>query len=113
MPRLPPVSSIVRRGPLWAEVTMGSFYRSGVKPRLRPGLTRRVAAKFDTVVQAERTVMPELEPERGDAPAAPARWARHLADQVLRGNLGDRLFEGEAALQGLRLFRGPGADLGL
>src|SRR5579863_642391 len=77
MPRLPPVSSIVRRGPLWAEVAMESFYRSGVKPRLRPGLTRRGAAKFDTVVQAERTVMPKLELERGDAPAAPAGRAWH------------------------------------
>jgi hypothetical protein len=55
-------------------------------------------------VEAEWTVMPELEPERSDAPAAPAGRTWHLADQVLRGNLGDRLFEGETAFQRLRLL---------
>src|SRR3569832_2067597 len=90
-----------------------SICRSRVKPRLRPGLTWRVAAEFDAVVQTERTVMPELEPERADAPAAPAGRTRHRADQMLRGNLGDRLFEGETAFQRLRLFRCPCADLRL
>src|ERR1700674_196708 len=34
---------------------------SGIEPNLGPWLTRRRAAKFDAVVQAERSVMPEFE----------------------------------------------------
>ena len=84
-----------------------------VEPRLGPGLFGRVAAKFDAVVQAERAIMPEFEPQRRNPPAAPARRPRHVADQVFGRDLGDRLFERKTALQGLRLLAGPGAELGL
>src|SRR5215472_8808253 len=87
--------------------------RSWIQPRLAPRSPSRVAAKFDAVVQAERTVVPELEAQRRDAPAAPARRPRHLADHVLGRDQRDRLLEGKAALQRLRLFRSPGADLRL
>src|ERR1700759_2246122 len=86
---------------------------SGIKPRLGPVALRRLAVELDAVVQAERTVVPELETHRRDAPAAPARWARHLTDHVPGGDLGDRLLEGKAALQRLRLLARPGADLRL
>src|SRR5450631_3596338 len=84
-----------------------------VKPRLRPWLVRASTAEFDAVVQAERAVMPELHAGRRKAPAAPARRTRHLADNVFGGDFCDRLFEGKAAFQGLRLLAGPGPDLGL
>src|SRR5689334_25348021 len=84
-----------------------------IHPHLLPRAVRYVAAEFDAVVQAERAVVPELDAQRRDAPAAPARRARHLAKEVLRGDLGDRLLEREAALQRLRLLAGPGAELGL
>src|SRR5438045_3103710 len=86
---------------------------SRIEPHLAPGLMRGVAAEFDAVVQAERPVVPELEPQRIDPPAAPARWPRHLADDVLGRHQRDRLLKGKAALQRLRLLAGPGADLGL
>src|ERR1700742_5191312 len=86
---------------------------SGIKPRFGPGLIRARAAKFDAVVQAERAVVPEFEAGRLDAPSAPAWRPRHLADDVFGGDFGDRLLEGKPALQRLRLFAGPGADLGL
>src|SRR5580698_10845937 len=129
MPRLAPVSSRVRRGVLADEVGInGSLVLRHARPcaghpRLRnwlwveprpgPWLIRRGAAEFDAVVQAERAVVPEFDPQRDDAPAAPARRARHLADDVPGGDLGDRLLEGKAAFQRLRLLAGPGADLGL
>src|SRR3954454_6063530 len=85
----------------------------GIHPRLGPFLAGRVTAKFDAVVQAEWAVVPELDTRRRDPPAAPARRTRHLADDVLGGDLGDRLLEGEAALELLRLLARPGADLRL
>ena len=39
----------------------GQDDRSGIEPHLAPGLRRRIATEFDTVVQAERAVVPELE----------------------------------------------------
>src|SRR6266702_966698 len=84
-----------------------------VHPRLGPWLAGRVTAKFDAVVEAEWAVVPELDARGRDAPAAPARRPRHLADNVFGRDLGDRLLEGEAALQLLRLLARPGADLGL
>src|SRR5215211_6110317 len=86
---------------------------SGIKPHLAPGLRRRVAAEFDAVVQAERAVMPEFETRGVNAPAAPPRRARHVADHVFGGDQRNRLLEGKAALQRLRLLAGPGADLRL
>jgi len=71
------------------------------------------AAVDDAVMQAERSVMPEFELRRGDPPAAPARRPRHLANDVLGGDGRDRLFEGKAAFQRLRLLGGPGPDLRL
>src|SRR3982750_349451 len=94
MPRLAPVRSSVRRGPLLLEIGMGSSdFQSGIKPRLGPGLIRAVAAEFDAVVQPERAVVPEFELRRRDAPTAPPRRARHLADNILGRNLSDRLLE--------------------
>src|SRR6185437_14531689 len=72
---------------------------SRVQPRLGPRRLRRVTRKFDAVVQAEGTVVPELEVTGGNAPAAPARRARHLADHVLRRDFRNGLLEGEAAFQ--------------
>src|SRR4051794_22269373 len=86
---------------------------SWIEPRLGPGTAGRLAAEFDTVVQPERAVVPELELGRRDAPAAPAGRTGHLADHVLCRNQRDRLLERKAAFQGLRLLTGPGADLGL
>ena len=65
------------------------------------------------LVQAERAVVPEFETLRRDAPAAPALRARHFADHIFGGDLGDGLLEGKAALQRLRLLACPGADLRL
>src|SRR2546430_6927970 len=84
-----------------------------MEPPLRPRTVRRIAAEFDAVVQAERAVGPEFETLWLDAPAAPPLRARHFADHVFGGDLGDRLLEGKAALQRLRLLAGPGADLRL
>src|SRR3954452_7274063 len=84
-----------------------------IKSRLYPRARRSIAAEFDAVVQAERAVVPEFELRRRDAPAAPARRPRHLADDVLGGDQSDRLLECKAALQRLRLLAGPSADLGL
>src|SRR5439155_26586980 len=77
---------------------------SGIEPPLGPRLGRRVAAEFDTVVQAERAVVPELETLGVNAPAAPAGRARHFADDVPGGDQRDRLLEGKAAFQRLRLL---------
>src|SRR5436190_23031227 len=85
----------------------------GIKPRLGPGLIRAVAAEFDAVVQPERAVVPEFELRRRDAPTAPARRARHLANNILGGERSDRLFECKTAFQRLRLLACPGADLRL
>src|SRR3954469_457217 len=86
---------------------------SGIESHLGPRLERWIAAEFDAVVQAERTVVPEFEADRLNAPAAPAFRARHRADDVLGGDQRDRLLEGKPAFQRLRLLAGPGADLGL
>src|SRR6266404_6255885 len=79
---------------------------SGVEPHFTPAFGRSIAAKFDAVVQAERSVMPELEAARRDAPAAPPGRARHVADHMLGGDQRDRLFEREPAFQRLRLLAG-------
>src|SRR6188474_309052 len=107
MPRLAPVRSSVRRGVL-AVVTMSVFQvrASRIQPHFAPGLVGPLAAEFDAVVQAERAVVPELEALRRDAPAAPARRPRHLADDVFGGDQRDRLLEGKPALQRLRLLAG-------
>src|ERR1043165_768590 len=84
-----------------------------IEPRLQPWSVGSVAAEFDAVVQPERAVVPELELRGMDAPAAPAGRAWHLADDVFGRDHGNRLLEGKAAFQRLRLFAGPGADLGL
>src|SRR5436189_1906648 len=84
-----------------------------IEPHLAPGLAGGVATEFDAVVQAERAVVPELEAQRIDPPATPASRPRHLADHVFGRYLCNRLLEGKAALQRLRLLAGPGADLGL
>src|SRR6202022_1334179 len=47
------------------------------------------------------------------APASPGRRSRHFADNVLGGDLCDRLLERKTALERLRLLAGPGAVLGL
>src|SRR6185437_13816223 len=79
----------------------------------RPWLIRRRAAEFDTVMQSERTIVPELEPLRRDAPAAQTRRTGDFADDVPCREFGDCLLEGEPAFQRLRLLARPGADLGL
>src|SRR5882757_4999045 len=89
------------------------FSNLRIKPRLGPGLIRRLAAEFDTVVQAERAVVPEFETRWLNAPATPARRPRHLADNMFGRDQSDRLLEGKAAFQRLRLLAGPGADLRL
>ena len=71
-----------------------------VQSHLAPGLRRRIATEFDTVVQAERAVVPELETAGLNAPAAPARRARHLADDVFCGVFGNLLLEGETVSSG-------------
>src|SRR5579863_2793661 len=124
MPRLAPVRSNVLRGALWDEVAInwfsvcvipGGIWISGstlarragmtsgsrVQPRFRPGLIRPIAAEFDAIVQTERAVVPEFEPQRRNAPAAPAGRARHLADHVLCGDLANGLLEGKAAFERL------------
>src|SRR4029077_5272227 len=114
MPRLAPVRSSVRRGALVDDgIELFQAWASGVHPHLAPGLARRVAAEFHAVVQAERAVVPEFHAQRRDAPAAPARRPRHLADHMLGGDQRNRLLEGKAALQRLRLLARPGADLRL
>src|SRR5581483_7253770 len=70
-----------------------------IKARLRAGVVGAVAAEFDAIVQAVGAVVPEFEPQRRDAPAAPARRARHLADQILGGDLGDGLLKRKPAFQ--------------
>ena len=64
MPRLAPVRSSVRRGAL-LDGCMDYFQASGIQPHFSPGLDfpldRRVAAEFDTVVQTEWAVVPELD----------------------------------------------------
>src|SRR5882757_3863486 len=89
------------------------FQILGIKPRLGPRLIRRIAAEFDAVVQAERAVVPEFETRWLNAPAAPARRPRHLADDVFGRDFCNCLLEGKAAFQRLRLLAGPGADLRL
>src|SRR5713101_2278078 len=95
MPRLAPVRSSVRRGAL-VEVGIELFQVSisGIEPDLGPALCRCrcIAAEFDAVVQAERTVVPELEAGRRDAPAAPPGRTRHFADHMPGGDQRDRLF---------------------
>src|SRR5215217_4202683 len=80
---------------------------SGIEPHLRPRAVRRVAAEFDAVVQAERTVVPKFETRGVNAPAAPPLRTRHFADHVFGGDQRDRLLEGKPALQRLRLLAGP------
>src|SRR5215467_6405121 len=84
-----------------------------IHPHFGPRAAGHVAAEFDAVVQAEGAVMPELDPRRRDPPSAPTGRARHFADHVLGRDQSDRLFEGKAAFERLRLLRGPGADLRL
>src|SRR5712692_989936 len=106
MPRLAPVRSSVRRGVL-EELAIDVFQAlkaSGIEPRLGPWLIRPGTAEFDTVVEAEGAVVPELELRRRNAPAAPPLRARYLADHVFGRDQSDRLLEGEAALQRLRLL---------
>src|SRR5437879_3028163 len=87
----------IRRG--WPGTSPAMTAKSlRIKPRLKPWLIRRRAAEFDAVVQAERAVMPEFELQRCDAPAAPARRARHFADDVSGRDGRDGLFERETAL---------------
>ena len=90
MPRLAPVSSSVRRGAFWSDerhrtILLGRVVMAvqGYSRVLVQGSCRRFAAEFDAVVQAERAVVPEFEALRRDAPAAPARRPRHLADEML------------------------------
>src|SRR5436309_2426281 len=84
-----------------------------IKPRLGPRLVERGTAELDAIMKPERTVVPKLELEGRDAPAAPAGRTRHLADHVFGGNDRDCLLEGEPAFQRLRLLAGPSPDLRL
>src|ERR1700738_3096847 len=86
---------------------------SRIKPRFGPGLIRRLAAEFNAIVQSKGPIVPEFETYWCDPPPAPPRRPRHLADEVIGGDLGNRLLERESAFQRLRLLAGPGADLGL
>src|SRR5688572_1867581 len=61
-------------------------------------------------MQAERTVMPELDRFRLDAETGPIRRARNLADCMTGGEHGDRRLELEAPLHRARLLRGPCTD---
>src|ERR1700682_1988329 len=107
MPRLAPVRSSVRRGALDEDDINGSLVLrvmpghvpgihvfgpirssamtvsvSGIEPDFAPGLRRRIAAEFDAVVQAERTVVPEFEAGRRNAPAAPPGRAPPFANHI-------------------------------
>src|SRR3954447_1802681 len=82
--------------------------RLRIQPRLLPALA--ASRELDPVVKPEGPVLPELERDRNNAEAGPVGRARHLADRVLRGIEGYRLFEGEAALERARLLARPGAD---
>src|SRR5438045_5945413 len=84
---------------------------SGIEPRLAPGLARPVAPELDAVVQAERTVVPELDRGRDQAEATPVRRAWNAPDEVFCRVDRDRLFEGEPALEWRRLAARPGPDL--
>src|SRR5215471_7347245 len=85
---------------------------SRIKPRLGPRAARSVAPKLDAVVQAEWTVVPELDCVRHHPIAAPEGRPRNRADDVFRGVAGDRLFEGKPAFERRRLAARPGTDLG-
>src|SRR5437588_5087810 len=108
MPRLAPVSSRVRRG--WLELEFG-IKLSRVHAHFDPRLAQRRAAEFDSIVQTERTVVPELHRDRHDAVAGPVWRARHGAERVFRGVERDRFLEGEPTFQRARLLARPGADL--
>src|SRR4051794_2252071 len=116
MPRLAPVSSITRRP--WFDCGTRRLPCDG--PGGRPALKSRVEARRgpafaragedQPVMQAERPILPELDGDRCDTVAGPVGRAGHLADGVLRRVEGDRLLEGEAALERARLLARPGAD---
>src|SRR6185437_13166842 len=84
---------------------------SRIKPRLVPGCAETVAPEHNTVVQAERALLPELDRDRHDPVAGPIGRTRDFADGIFRRIDGDRLFEGEAALQRRGLLARPGPDL--
>src|SRR5882672_618354 len=84
---------------------------SGIEGPCRPGLAWRGAAVFQPVVQAERSILPELDQQRLYAIARPVRRPRHLADNMLGGDLRHALLQRKAALERPRLVRRPGADL--
>src|SRR4029450_783187 len=79
---------------------------SGIERAGRPRRVGRGPAILQPVVQAERTVLPELDAHGFQAEARPMRRPRHLADDVPRRILGDALFQGEPAFQRPRLVRG-------
>src|SRR4051812_78013 len=82
---------------------------SGIQFLGRPPVP--VAAVDEPVVQAERAVLPELDPLRCQAEARPVGRPRHRADGVTGGELGDPPLQLKAGGQWPRLLRGPGADL--
>src|SRR6185503_4156785 len=85
--------------------------RSGIQPRLAPRPTRPLAAELDALMQPEWAVFPELDTHWNHSKPRPVRRPGHGADGELGGVEGDRLLEGEPALQRRRLLAGPGADL--
>jgi len=60
---------------------------------------------------AERALSPEFNFLRHDAVSIPVGRARYFAEAKSEGVERDGLFEFEAIVHGLRLVRGPGADL--
>ena len=60
---------------------------------------------------AERALLPEFDFLWHDAVSIPVGRARYFAEAKSEGVERDRLFEFEAIVHGLRLARGPGADL--
>src|SRR5215471_17799242 len=72
-----------------------------------------IAFELDAIMETKWPLLPELNGDRHNPVARPVGWSWNFADGVFRGIYGDRLFEGESALQGCRLLAGPRPDLGL
>src|SRR5690606_20152474 len=100
-----PSSPRPRPGPAWGPASP----RSGGQPRDRPA-PRAVGRVLEAVVEPTRATLPELEPVRDDAEAAPERGARRVGAGEAGLHLGEPGVEGGAVGERAALGGGPGAE---
>ena len=108
----PPMGEILNAWNEAANVIEASF-GSVSDEQLQKPVGFQIPLEDQTIMEAEQPLLPKLDTLWHHPEARPVGRPGDGAKRMFGGVTGNFLFQGEAALEGAGLGRGPGADLGI